>query len=141
MSVRTTYDTFQDALRDASRYWKMHFVLPYSSAYNSTYQSFEDIIKAQRSRQSGPRKKNAIGYVCFVVLRRQHFHPRIWFSSSQRSCGQGCRRHYYKPGMERSFRAAAYIERNKTAQFMLGELWGKGEGWVGDKIKDGVDKK
>ncbi|MEH6873248.1 MAG: hypothetical protein V7849_02385 [Candidatus Competibacter sp.] len=142
MSVRTTYDTFQDALRDASRYWKMHFVLPYSSAYNSAYQSFEDIIKAQKEADKAAlERKMQLAMFALSFCGGSIFTHVFGSAVLKEVAAKVAVDTIINRGMERSFRAAAYIERNKTAQFMLGELWGKGEGWVGDKIKDGVDKK
>jgi len=141
MSVRSPYTKFTDALGDASRDWERHFVLPYSSAYNTAYLSYEKIIEKQKEsdKEALERKMQLALFalsLCGGSILTHVFGSAVLKEVATKVAVDTI----INRGMERSFKAAAYVERNKTAQFMLGELWGKGEGWVGDKIKEGVNK-
>lgn len=141
MSVRSTYTKFTDALGDASRDWDRHFVKLYSSAYNSAYLSYENIIKQQKESDKEALERKMQFALFALSLCGGSILTHVFGSAVLKEvAAKVAVDTIINRGMERSFRAAAYIERNKTAQFMLGELWGKGEGWVGDQIKEGAVK-
>ena len=136
----TSYENFQDARTNAQNRWETRFVKPYGIAYNEAYLSFNETIKEQEEADKAAREA-AMQFALFALslcggsILTQVFGSAVLKEVAAKVAVDTVCNY----GMERAFKVAAFVERNKTAQFALGELWGKAEGWIGDKLKNKIN--
>jgi hypothetical protein len=133
----TSYENFKDNRDSAKNRWETYFVTPYGSAYNEAYHAFMDTFKKQEEADKADLETIMQLALFALSLCGGSILTHVFGSAILKEvAAKVAVDTIINRGMERSFRAAAFIERNKTAQFALGELWGKAEGWIGDKLKD-----
>jgi hypothetical protein len=132
----TTYDNFQDARAAALADWQRNFILPYGSAYNTAYKSFDATLKAQEAADKATQERNLQLVLFALSLCGGSILTSVFGTAALKQITQEvtldviCRNE-----MQKAFNAAAWVSGNKTAQFALGKVWDDAESLIGGKLK------
>lgn len=121
--------------------WETNFVKVYGTGYNNAYIKFKETIKEQEDADKAAYEKKVAWALLAFSLCGGSILTHVFGSAALKEiAAKVAIDTIVNHSMERSFKVAAFVERNKTAQFLLGNLWDRGEGWVGDKLNAKITK-
>ena len=134
--MAANYTRFQDIRQAALNNWIRNFVLPYGSAYSTAYDNYQKTLRLQQEADKAARERDvalamfALSLCGGSLLTAVFGQAALKTAATELALDVVCRNN-----MNKAFNVMVFVDGNKTAQFVLGELWDQGGSIFSNQFK------
>lgn len=133
MSIEQEINNFQaNYLNQIWRLWRGNVALPYADAYKRAYTSFQDKLAQDAAFE---KMKLELAFSALTLVSGSIFTMAFGGLTAKALAGKVAVDVICRNNMEKAFKAAVFIDSNKTAQFIIDELWKAGGKALTDQTK------
>jgi hypothetical protein len=133
------FKRFTRAREKAVNDWQRNFVASYGSAYSNARAKFKETLDLQEKADREEREFwSGLAMFALSLCGGSALTMVFGNATAKAAAGKVALDIICENNMNRAFKVANFVSTNKTADFILGELWDKGVAAVSEKLKSSL---
>jgi hypothetical protein len=134
MSIDDQIRDFKNGdLDQAFRKWDAYVIKPYALAYNRAFDSFKKTLDTQSAFD---KMEMELVFTALSICGGSIFTTVFGAITAKKLAGEVALDFICKNNLERAFKLANFVSENKTAEFIIGEVWDKSSSLLGNQVKN-----